>query len=149
RRPAACSPPTPSVPPTVGRPARRAPRDAASRAGRPAGRLHPPGSYQARQHRPGGEDAGPACHADGHRRAGRRAVTRPAATVEGGASMTLSQLYLALLVGGFALLASIASARMASRLRLPSLLLFLAVGVLLGEDVLGLQFDNAQLAQTI
>lgn len=63
--------------------------------------------------------------------------------------MTLSQLYLALLVGGFALLASIASARMASRLRLPSLLLFLAVGVLLGEDVLGLQFDNAQLAQTI
>src|SRR5690606_17525587 len=63
--------------------------------------------------------------------------------------MTLPQLYLALLVGGIALLASIASARMASRLRLPSLLVFLAVGVLLGEDVLGLRFDNAQLAQAI
>jgi cell volume regulation protein A len=38
---------------------------------------------------------------------------------------------------------------MASRLGLPSLLLFLAVGVLLGEDVIGLHFDDAQLAQTM
>jgi potassium/hydrogen antiporter len=62
--------------------------------------------------------------------------------------MTLQQMYLVLLLGGTVLLASIAAARMASRLGLPSLLLFLAVGVVLGEDVLGLHFDDAQLAQT-
>jgi cell volume regulation protein A len=63
--------------------------------------------------------------------------------------MTLPELYLVLLVGGTALLASIAGARFASRLGLPSLLLFLCVGVMLGEDVLGLPFDDAQLAQTV
>ncbi|MEU7907413.1 potassium/proton antiporter [Actinoplanes sp. NPDC049118] len=64
-------------------------------------------------------------------------------------AMTLSQLYVVLLVSGIALLASIAGARTANRLGLPSLLLFLAVGVILGEDVLGLRFDDAQLAQTV
>ncbi|WP_328687700.1 potassium/proton antiporter [Streptomyces phaeochromogenes] len=63
--------------------------------------------------------------------------------------MTLQQLYLALLIGGTVLLASIAAARTANRLGLPSLLLFLAVGVIVGEDVLGLEFDNAQLAQSL
>ncbi|MGN9781685.1 potassium/proton antiporter [Nonomuraea sp. ZG12] len=63
--------------------------------------------------------------------------------------MTLPQLYVVLLAGGLVLLASIAAARTASRLGLPSLLLFLAVGVLIGEDVLGLDFDDAQLAQTL
>ncbi|GAA3905339.1 potassium/proton antiporter [Actinoplanes auranticolor] len=63
--------------------------------------------------------------------------------------MSLPELYLVLLVGGTALLASIAGARFASRLGLPSLLLFLGVGVVLGEDVLGLPFDDAQLAQTV
>jgi potassium/hydrogen antiporter len=63
--------------------------------------------------------------------------------------MTLSQLYLTLLAGGLVLLACIAAARTASRLGLPSLLLFLGLGVLLGEDVLGVRFDDAQLAQTL
>ncbi|GAA4135611.1 potassium/proton antiporter [Actinomadura keratinilytica] len=63
--------------------------------------------------------------------------------------MTLPQLYLALLVGGAVLLASIAAARLAHRVGLPSLLLFLAVGVVVGEDGLGLDFDNAQLAQAL
>lgn len=63
--------------------------------------------------------------------------------------MTLQQLYVVLLVGGAVLLASIAAARMANRLGLPSLLLFLAVGVVLGEDGLGLAFDDAQLAQAL
>ena len=45
------------------------------------------------------------------------------------------------------LLASIIATRVASRVGFPSLLLFLAVGVILGESVLGIQFDNAQLAQ--
>ncbi|OEU95978.1 potassium/proton antiporter [Streptomyces oceani] len=63
--------------------------------------------------------------------------------------MTLQQLYIALLIGGAVLLASIAAARTASRIGLPSLLLFLAVGVVLGEDVIGLPFDDAQLAQNL
>jgi len=63
--------------------------------------------------------------------------------------MTLPQLYVVLLAGGLVLLAGIAAARTASRLGLPSLLLFLGLGVLLGEDVLGVPFDDAQLAQTL
>jgi potassium/hydrogen antiporter len=61
--------------------------------------------------------------------------------------MSLQQLYLALLAGGLVLLASIIATRVATRVGLPSLLLFLAVGVLLGEDVLGLEFDDVQLAR--
>ncbi|MEV1084081.1 potassium/proton antiporter [Streptomyces sp. NPDC050211] len=63
--------------------------------------------------------------------------------------MTLQDLYLTLLVGGTVLLASIAAARTAHRVGLPSLLLFLAVGVIVGEDVIGLHFDDAQLAQAL
>ncbi|AZM60988.1 MULTISPECIES: potassium/proton antiporter [unclassified Streptomyces] len=63
--------------------------------------------------------------------------------------MTLSELYVTLLIGGAVLLASIAAARTAYRVGLPSLLLFLAVGVVAGEDGLGLDFDNAQLAQAL
>ena len=46
-----------------------------------------------------------------------------------GDAVSLTQLYLVLLVAGAALLTSIAGVRVASRLGLPSLLLFLAVGV--------------------
>jgi potassium/hydrogen antiporter len=63
--------------------------------------------------------------------------------------MTLTQLNLALLAGGAVVLASVAAARAAARLGLPSLLLFLALGVALGEDGLGIEFDDAQLAQNL
>lgn len=63
--------------------------------------------------------------------------------------MTLSELYVTLLIGGTVLLASIAAARAAHRVGLPSLLLFLTVGVIAGEDGLGLPFDDAQLAQAL
>ncbi|GHJ01693.1 potassium/proton antiporter [Streptomyces olivaceus] len=63
--------------------------------------------------------------------------------------MTLSELYLMLLIGGTVLLASIAAARAAHRIGLPSLLLFLCVGLVAGEDGLGLRFDDAQLAQAL
>ncbi len=63
--------------------------------------------------------------------------------------MTLQELYVAVLTGGGVLLAGIAATRLAGRLGLPSLLLFLTVGVLLGEDVIGLDFDDAQLAQAL
>lgn len=60
--------------------------------------------------------------------------------------MSLQQLYLWLLAGGLVLLASIVATRVASRVGLPSLLLFLGVGVVVGEDGLGLEFDNVLLA---
>ncbi|MFW0148786.1 potassium/proton antiporter [Mycobacterium sp. smrl_JER01] len=63
--------------------------------------------------------------------------------------MTLHQLYVALLIGGLVLLASIAATRLATGIGLPSLLLFLGVGVLVGEAGLGLQFDNPQLGQVL
>jgi potassium/hydrogen antiporter len=63
--------------------------------------------------------------------------------------MSLEQLYLAVLVGGLVLLASIVGTRVASRVGLPSLLLYLLVGVILGEDALGLDFDNAEVARNV
>ena len=66
-----------------------------------------------------------------------------------GDDMTLQQLYVALLVGGLVLMASIVATRVTSRVGLPSLLLFLAVGVAIGEDGLGLEFDDAQLARNL
>ncbi|WP_336921830.1 potassium/proton antiporter [Aquipuribacter sp. SD81] len=45
------------------------------------------------------------------------------------------------------LLLAVAAVRLSTRTGLPSLLLYLALGVLLGEDVLGLQFDDEQLVQ--
>jgi cell volume regulation protein A len=60
--------------------------------------------------------------------------------------LTLPELYLTLLVGGLVLMASIAGTLLASRVGFPSLLLFLAFGVVIGVDGLGLTFDNPQLA---
>jgi cell volume regulation protein A len=60
--------------------------------------------------------------------------------------MSLQQLYLVLLAGGLVLLGSIVATRAASRVGLPSLLLFLGIGVFVGEDGLGLHFDNYLLA---
>ncbi|WP_268221252.1 potassium/proton antiporter [Streptomyces sp. EMB24] len=63
--------------------------------------------------------------------------------------MTLPELYVTLLIAGTVLLAGIAAARTAHRAGLPSLLLFLAVGIVAGEDGLGLAFDDVQLAQAL
>jgi cell volume regulation protein A len=66
-----------------------------------------------------------------------------------GNEMSLQQLYLAILIGGLVLLASIVGTRLASRVGFPSLLLYLLIGVAVGEDGLGLQFDDVQLARNI
>ena len=63
--------------------------------------------------------------------------------------MTLEQLYVALLAGGLVLLASIVGTRVAARVGLPSLLLFLAVGMALGDGGLGLVFNNYELARDL
>ncbi|CAA0109071.1 K(+)/H(+) antiporter NhaP [Mycolicibacterium vanbaalenii] len=56
-------------------------------------------------------------------------------------------MYLALFIGGLVLLVSIVATRLATGVGLPSLLLFLGVGVMLGESGFGLNFDDAELAQ--
>ncbi|MHC9293137.1 potassium/proton antiporter [Mycobacterium sp. LTG2003] len=63
--------------------------------------------------------------------------------------MSLNQLYLTLLVGGLVLLASIVGTRVATKVGFPSLLLFLLVGVVLGVDGIGLEFDNVELARNV
>jgi cell volume regulation protein A len=63
--------------------------------------------------------------------------------------VTLHDLYLILLVGAVVVLVSIVATRLASNISLPSLLIYLAFGVILGEDVIGIKFDNAQLAQNL
>ena len=63
--------------------------------------------------------------------------------------MSLHELYLALLISGFLLLASIIGTRVATRVGFPSLLFFLLVGVVFGEDGFGLQFDDVELARNV
>jgi cell volume regulation protein A len=54
-----------------------------------------------------------------------------------------------LLISGFVLLASIIGTRVATRVGFPSLLFFLLVGVVVGEDGFGLQFDDVELARNV
>jgi cell volume regulation protein A len=63
--------------------------------------------------------------------------------------LTLDELYLALLVGSAVVLVSVVATRVAARVGLPSLLLYLALGVVLGEDVVGITLSNAELARNL
>ena len=56
---------------------------------------------------------------------------------------------LTLLAGAGVLLVAVAGVRLSSRLGVPSLLLYLAIGIVLGEDVIGLSFDDAELARNL
>jgi cell volume regulation protein A len=61
----------------------------------------------------------------------------------------MDQLPVLLGVGGVVLLASVLAVRVSIRLGLPSLLLYLAMGVLLGEAGFGIRFDNPELTQSL
>jgi NhaP-type Na+/H+ and K+/H+ antiporter len=63
--------------------------------------------------------------------------------------MTTSDLGLVLLTGATVVLAAVVAARVAHGIGLPSLLLFLGLGLALGEAGLGVRFDNAGLAQEL
>ena len=54
-----------------------------------------------------------------------------------------------LLVGAVVLIAAIIAARIGARIGLPSLLLFLGLGMVMGESGIGISFDNADLAQAL
>jgi potassium/hydrogen antiporter len=54
-----------------------------------------------------------------------------------------------LLVGAAVLIAAIIAARVGSRVGLPSLLLFLILGMVMGDSGLGVEFDDAELARAL
>ncbi|MFJ1765605.1 potassium/proton antiporter [Amycolatopsis sp. NPDC088138] len=61
----------------------------------------------------------------------------------------MDQLPVLLGVGGVVLLASVLAVRVSIRLGLPSLLLYLGIGVVLGESGFGIRFDNPGLTQSL
>src|SRR3982750_1372682 len=56
---------------------------------------------------------------------------------------------LALLLSAAVLLVAVAAVRFSTRLGLPSLLFYLALGVAIGEAGLGIRFDDADLTRTL
>ena len=64
--------------------------------------------------------------------------------------MTIDNFGVVLLVGAIVLLASVVAVRLSVRIGLPSLLIYLGFGLLLGQNGIGhLRFDDAELAQTL
>ncbi|WP_412742223.1 potassium/proton antiporter [Krasilnikovia sp. MM14-A1004] len=55
----------------------------------------------------------------------------------------------ALLIGAAVLLVAVAAVRLSTRVGLPSLLVYLLIGILLGEAGLGIRFDDAELTRTL
>lgn len=64
-------------------------------------------------------------------------------------SFDVHQLDSFVLVGSLVTLLAVLAVRISSRVGLPSLLLYLLIGVILGESVLGVSFEDAQLAHAI
>lgn len=62
---------------------------------------------------------------------------------------TLDHLTPALLVGSLVLLVSVAAVRLSVKSGLPSLLLYLAIGLAIGESGFGIDFNNAELTQVL
>lgn len=54
-----------------------------------------------------------------------------------------------LLISSVVLIAAILAARVGTRFGLPALLVFLGIGMVLGDSVIGIHFDNADVAQAI
>src|SRR5215475_14902010 len=55
----------------------------------------------------------------------------------------------ALLLGAAVLLIAVAAVRLSTRAGLPSLLVYLALGIAIGESGLGVQFSNANLTRVL
>ena len=60
--------------------------------------------------------------------------------------MTLETMYLVILIGAGLVMAAVFTSWFAFRFGAPILLIFLAIGLIAGEDGLGIEFDNATAA---
>ena len=63
--------------------------------------------------------------------------------------MSIEELDGVLLAGAAVLLAAILAVRLSVRAGLPSLLVYLGIGILLGDAVIGIEFSNAELAHVL
>lgn len=63
--------------------------------------------------------------------------------------MSVDELNTVLALGALVMLVAVVAVRLATRTGMPSLLIYLGIGVLIGGDVLGLSFNNAELTQTL
>lgn len=63
--------------------------------------------------------------------------------------MSIDELDLALLIGATVLIIAIAAVRVSARTNFPTLLLYLGLGVLIGEDVLGVEFSDSGVAAVL
>jgi cell volume regulation protein A len=63
--------------------------------------------------------------------------------------LTVHQLNQLLLICSLVLLVAVAAVRISSRSGLPSLLIYLGIGVAIGQDGIGVAFDNARLTQVL
>lgn len=63
--------------------------------------------------------------------------------------MSLPELYTAVIAGSLVVLAAAVAARFSARIGLPTLLLYLAIGLALGESGIGLEFEDANLTMLL
>ena len=78
-----------------------------------------------------------------------RPWTLPFADGAAATGFSLDDLTLALLVGSLVLVVSVAAVRLSLRSGLPSLLIYLGIGLVLGEAGFGIRYDNQQLTQVL
>ena len=75
--------------------------------------------------------------------------TLPFAGGDASTGFALDDLTLALLVGSVVLVVAVAAVRLSVRSGLPSLLIYLGIGLILGEAGFGIQYENQQLTQVL
>ena len=75
--------------------------------------------------------------------------TLPFAGGDASTGFALDDLTLALLVGSVVLVVAVAAVRLSVRSGLPSLLIYLGIGLVLGEAGFGIQYENQQLTQVL
>src|SRR5699024_3661774 len=135
------------------RPGRRVLRPGAADAARGHPRAHPAPSRRGGRRPP---SPGRARRARAHRRDGRGGARRrsgrgdpPMTAVEAATGFGLPELSPVLLVSSLILIVCVAAVRLATTSGLPTLLLYLAIGLAVGNQGLGIDFTSEQMAQVL